>query len=203
MKQLLCIFILIAGGISFSLLHAQDRISVGVSAQLSNTRLMADYASTRVKGAYCPGSVLFAEYEFGKYMGIHTGFGYSMMSQNSDAFKNNFHYMAMPLYLKIGRLKDEKRLAFSSLLGIDMHYPFKASRISRAGESKDIMAYTQKFHADITGGAGVKFRLSDNLSMEAMISLSHGSGVNVDNAALLDINNLSTGLRINLSYKLK
>lgn len=203
MKQTILIFILIAGE-SFGLhLHAQDRFLIGVSTQIHNTRLMVDYSSTRVKGAYRPSSVLFAEYEFGKHLGLHTGLGYTMMTQNSDAFKNNFHYLAMPLYLKIGRLKEDKCLAFTSFIGMDMHYPLKATHISLNGDRTDILDYTQKFHADLAGGAGVKFRLSNRFSMEALVSISHGSNISVDNAALMDINNLNTGFRINLSYKFK
>ncbi len=203
MKKIILIFILIAGKAFGLHIHAQDRFLIGVSTQIHNTRLMVDYSSTHVKGAYRPGCVLFAEYEFGKHMGLHTGLGYTMMTQNSDAFKNNFHYLAMPLYLKIGRLKEDKRLAFTSFIGMDMHYPLKATHISPAGDKKDIMKYTQKFQADLAAGAGIKFRLSNNFSMETIFSLSHGSNIAVDNAALMDINNLNTGFRINLLYKFK
>ena len=152
MKQIILILILIAGGTFGFHLNAQDRFLMGVSAQIHNTRLMVDYSSTCVKGAYRPGRTLFAEYEFGKRLGIHTGFGYTMMTQNSDAFKNNIHYLVMPLYLKIGRLKEDKRLAFVSFIGMDMHYPVKATHVSLTGDKTDIMKYTQKFHADLTGG---------------------------------------------------
>ena len=84
-----------------------------------------------------------------------------------------------------------------------MHYPLKATHVSLTGDGTDIMDYTQKFHADLVGGAGVKFRLSDSFSMEALVSISHGSNISIDNAALMDINNLNTGFRINLSYKFK
>jgi len=39
--------------------------------------------------------------------------------------------------------------------------------------------------------------------METLVSISLGSNISVDNAALMDINNLNTGFRINLSYKFK
>ena len=159
-KQIILLFILITGGLFGSHLNAQHRFLIGVSTQIHNTRLMVDYSSTHVKSAYRPSSVLFAEYEFGKHLGLHTGLGYTMMTQNSDAFKNNLHYLAMPIYLKIGRLKDDKRLAFSSFIGVDLHYPLKATHVSLTGEGTDIMDFTQKFHADLAGGAGVKFWLS-------------------------------------------
>jgi hypothetical protein len=195
----LSILILCLGFVS--LLHAQDRFSIGLSSQINNTRLMVDYASTQVKGAYRPTSILYTEVEFGRYLGIHTGLGYTMMTQNSDAFKNNFHYLAMPLYLKIGRLKDNKLLAFSSFVGMDMHYLLKASQLSPDRSNTDIGEYAQNFHADFATGAGVKFRVSGSFSMEALLTLSIGTMINADNAALMDINNLNTGFRLNLSYK--
>ena len=63
------------------------------------------------------------------------------------------------------------------------------------------MKYAQKFHSDLAGGAGIKIRLTDSFALEALVSISHGSNISIDNAALMDINNLNTGFRLNLSYK--
>lgn len=182
-------------------LNAQDRFYIGLSSQINNTRLMVDYTSTKVKGAYRPASILYTEFEFGRYLGFHTGLGYTMMTQNSDAFKNDFHYLAMPLYLKVGRLKEHKLLAFSSFVGMDMHYLLKASHLTPDGSDTDIREYAQSFHSDFATGAGVKFRLSGSFSIEALLTMSIGTMINANNAALLDINNLNTGFRLNLSYK--
>jgi hypothetical protein len=182
-------------------LKAQDRLSIGLSSQINNTRLMVDYSSTKVKGAQRPASILYTEFEFGRYLGFHTGLGYTMMSQNSDAFKNNFHYLAMPLYLKIGRLKEQKLLAFSSFIGMDMHYLLKASHLASDGSGTDIKEYAQSFHSDFATGAGIKLRLSGSFSIETLFTMSIGTNINAYNAALMDINNLNTGFRLNLSYK--
>lgn len=203
MKRSLLISILIATVAFASQLEAQDRLLMGVSAQIHNTRLMVDLTSTQVKSAYRPASVLFMEYEFGRRLGFHTGLGYSMMTQNSDAFKNNFHYLAVPLHLKIGRLKEDKRLAFTSFFGVDMHYLLKAEHQNDDGSKMDLKEYAQTWHTDLTGGAGVKLRLTGNLALETMLSISYGSNVNAYNAALMDINNLNTGFRLNLSYSFK
>ena len=120
-NRIILIIMLISEGAVGLQLFAQGKFQIGLSSQIHNTRLMVDYSSTRVKGAYRPTCVFFAEYDIGRHLGLHTGLGYTMMTQNSDAFKNNFHYLAMPLYLKIGRLNDDKRLAFTSFIGLDMH----------------------------------------------------------------------------------
>ena len=183
-------------------LEAQDRFSIGLSSQINNTRMMVDYASTRVKSAYRPAGILFSEIDLGRRLGFHTGLGYTMMTQNSDAFKNNFHYLAMPLYLKVGRLHEQKLLAFTSFIGMDMHYLLKASHLNNDGNSTDIREHAQSFHADLAAGAGVKFRLKGNWSIESLFTVSIGTNINAYNAVLMDINNLNTGLRLNLSYKL-
>lgn len=203
MKQFILISIFFATGLLLLQVQAQDKFSLGVSAQIQNTRLLVDLSSSHVKGAYRPASVLFMEYEFGKNLGFHTGLGYSMMTQNSDAFKNNFHYLALPLHLKIGRLREDKRVAFTSFIGVDVHYLLKAEHQNPEGSEVDLSEYAQTFQTDLSGGAGAKFRLTESLALEAMLSISYGSMVNADNAALMDINNLNFGFRINLSYKFK
>jgi len=201
LKRIILIVGLITEGTWGLHLNAQEKLQLGISTQIHNTRLMVDLSSTHVKGAYRPTNVLFAEYSFGKHLAIHTGLGYTMMTQNSDAFKNNFHYLALPLYLKIGRLKDDKRLTFKSFIGMDMHYLLKATHITPNGNETDIMEYSRKFHSDLVGGAGIIVRLSDRFFMEGLVSVSFGSNVAIDNAALMDINNLNTGYRLNLLYK--
>lgn len=201
LKRIILILVLIAGGASGWQPYAQERLRAGISSQIHNTRMMVDYSSTKVKGAFRPTDVLFAELEFGRHMAIHTGLGYTMMTQNSDAFKNNFHYLALPLYLKIGRLKGNQHAVFTSFIGTDMHYLLKADHVTPDGDKTDIMEYAQKFHSDLVGGAGIKFRLTDRFALEGMVSVSIGSNVCIENEALMDINNLNTGYRLNLSYK--
>ena len=200
-KRLVSLSIIILSLVVSTRLDGQDRFSIGLSSQINNTRLMVDYSSTRVKGAYRPAAILYTEFEFGRYLGFHTGLGYTMMTQNSDAFKNNFHYLAMPLYLKVGRLDEHRLLAFSSFIGTDLHYLIKAIHLTPDGINSDIGEYAQSFHSDFAAGAGVKFRLSGSFSIEAMLTASIGTMINADNAALMDINNLNTGFRLNLSYK--
>ena len=138
LSRIILIIVLISAGEMGSRLYAQERLQIGTSLQIHNTRMLVDYSSTKVKGAYRPTTILFAEFEFGKRLALHSGLGYTMMTQNSDAFKNNFHYLALPLYLKFGRLKDDKHLAFTSFIGTDIHYLLKSNHIGVYGTKTDI-----------------------------------------------------------------
>jgi hypothetical protein len=184
-------------------LFAQEKISIGISAQMLNTRFLVNVSNFRTKGAYRPTSIFFTEYNFGKRYCVHTGLGYSMMTQNSDAFRNNFNYLVMPLYLKKGRLKENQRIAFASFFGVNLHYLLKAQHIFLDETKMDIMDQSRKFHFDFVVGGGLKFKLSDNFTLEALTDFSLGYFVNKRNAANMDINNFNTGLMLNLSYKLK
>ena len=202
LKRPLLLVIIVSTGILGLHLNAQGRLEIGISTQLHNTRLMVDLTTSKVKGAYRPAEVLFAQYGLGRHLALHSGLGYAMMTQNSDAFKNNFHYLALPVHMKIGRLKEYQRLAFTSFIGLDMHYLIGANRISPDGDKTDIVEYAQKIHSDMTGGAGVKFRLTERIALEGLVSISYGSNINSYNAALMDITNFNTGFRLNLSFKL-
>jgi hypothetical protein len=189
--------------LNISGLFAQEKMSIGISAQMINTRFLANVANFQTKGAYRPTSIIFTEYDFGKKYCVHTGLGYSMMTQNSDAFRNNFHYLIIPLYFKIGRLKENQRIAFTSFYGANLHYLFKAQHIYLDETQMNIMDQSRKFHFDFVVGGGLKFKLSDNFTLEVLTNFSLGYFVNKRNAANMDINNFNTGLMLNLSYKLK
>ena len=85
---------------------AQDRLSVGVSAQMLNTRFLVNISNFQTKGIYRPGSNVFIDYKLSRKYTLRSGIGYSMITQNSDVFKNNINYLAIPLYLKTGNFKE-------------------------------------------------------------------------------------------------
>ncbi len=183
--------------------QAQDKFSMGISSQMQNTRFMINLANPQTKGAYRPTTYVFAEYNFGRKYAVHTGLGYIMMTQNSDAFKNNFHYLVMPIYFKIGRIKGDKRFAFTSFYGTNLHYLLKAQHIFLDETEKNIMDECRKFHFDLTFGAGIKCKLTDRYMLEVMSSFALGYMVNKYNAAYTDVLNTNTGFILNLSYKFK
>lgn len=198
------VFILVLSIASTSMnIKAQGKLSAGLSAQYINTQLVVNVSSINAKGAYRPGATLFVEYDIGKRMALHTGLGYTMMTQNSDAFTNDFHYLAMPFHLKFGRLKADKRFVFTSFLGTDLHYLLSARHHSLEGGQKSINELTRRFHFDLVVGGGLKFRLSEQLSLEPQASFSFGHNINKYNAAYMDINNINTGFRLNLSYRIR
>lgn len=180
---------------------AQGKLSAGLSVQAINTQLVVNVSSLNAKGAYRPGTTLFVEYDLGKNMALHTGLGYTMMTQNSDAFTNDFHYLAIPLHLKFGRLKADKRFVFTSFFGTDLHYLLSARHNFSDGSEKNIIDQARKFHFDLVVGGGLKFRLTEQLCLEPQASFSFGYNINKYNAAYMDINNINTGFMLNLSYK--
>lgn len=184
-------------------IHAQEKFSAGISAQLLNTRLLVNISNPQTRSAYRPTSILYAEYHFGKKYCLHTGLGYSMMTQNSDAFKNNINYLAMPLYFKIGRIKENKRLAFTSFYGFNLHYLLSAQHIIPDATSENITEVCRKFHFDLAVGGGLKYKLIDKVTLETLTSFSLGYFINKPNAVYMDINNFNSGFMLNLSYTLK
>jgi hypothetical protein len=200
-KGCLIAIIFIITGLKF--VNAQEKLSFGLSTQIQNTKLLVNASSLIVKGAYRPTSILFTEYNFWRKMSIHTGIGYTMMTQNSDAFKNDFHYLAMPLYLKHGKMKDNKKLAFKSFYGANFHYLLNANHTYLNGEKVNIMEHCRQFHWELVVGGGLKYRLSDNLSLEALTSFSIGYMLTKFNPAYMDVHNINTGFMLNLSYKIK
>ena len=183
--------------------QAQGKLSIGLSTQMLNTKLIVNASNINAKGAYRPTSVLFAEYNFWRKMAVHSGLGYTMMTQNSDAFKNNYHYLAMPLYLKHGKLEEGKKIAFTTFYGTNLHYLLSSNHIDYDGVKTDLTGHSRKFHLDFVFGGGLKFKLSDKIILEALTSFSLGSMVNKYNPAYVDVNNLNTGYSLNLSYKFK
>lgn len=197
---LIVIFFAVTG---LNAISAQEKLSFGLSTQLQNTRLLVNSSKMNVKGAYRPTAVLYTEYNLWRKMSAHLGFGYTMMTQNSDAFKNNFHYMAVPVYLKYGRLKDGKRIAYKAFIGANFHYLLNAEHVFLSGETASIEQYCRKFHWELTAGGGFEYKLSPKLSIEPLYSLSMGYMLTKNNPAFMDVHNMNTGFMLNLSYKLK
>jgi hypothetical protein len=205
LKQRICqiIFISCLAILTKPEAYAQEKLSAGISAQMINTRFLVNVSNFKTKGAFRPTTILFTEYCFSKKYSVHTGFGYSMMTQNSDAFKNNFHYLVMPMYLKTGRLKEDKRIAFETFYGFNFHFLLSAQHIFSDKTHESIMNQCRKFHFDIAAGAGLKIKISERMVFEALSAFSLGYFINKRNAVHMDINNFNSGLMLNLSYKLK
>ncbi len=190
--------------ILFPNMNAQHGLSAGLSTQLINTR-MVDFGGRNIgtKGAYRPATNLFVEYELGRRCAFQTGLGYAMMTQNSDQFKNNFHYLAMPLYFKIGRLSEDKRIAFNTLLGTNLHYLFGAQHVYQDETRQDIIDLSQRYHFDVVVEAGINIKISEKIRLDVYTILSAGSYINKITPAQLYLNNLNSGYGANLCYKIR
>ena len=46
--------------------------------------------------------------------------------------------------MEIGRLKESNRVAFSSFIGIDMHYLLKANHLPQNGDESDIIVVSSR-----------------------------------------------------------
>ena len=194
-----CVFLFLFTG-----MHAQNGMSAGCSAQLINNRIVDLSAKTlRVKGAYRPATSLFVEFELGRRFALQTGLGYTMMTQNSEQFKNNFHYLAVPIYFTRGRSDEDKRIAYSTLFGFNLHYLLGASHVYLDETKEDIVDLSQPFHADLVIGPGININITDKIRLDVYAALSFGTYINKITPAQLYLNNLNTGFGVNLCYKLR
>jgi hypothetical protein len=197
-------FVLLATSLFCADSMAQEKWVLGTSLQMVNTKIFdINLMNTQTQGAFRPGTTLFTEYNFGKRYAIHTGLGYTMMTQNSDQFKNNFHYLSVPVYFKLGRLKPGKKVASKAMVGTHLQYLIKAAHQVQDDSHLDIRDQSKDFHMDLVMGGGVEFRLSRQISLEAIGTLALGTFINKITPAELYMNNLNMGYMINLTYKLK
>ena len=185
-------------------MNAQHGLSAGLSTQLINTR-MVDFSAKNIstQGAYRPATTLFVEYEFGRKCAFQSGLGYTMMTQNSDQFKNNFHYLAMPLYFKTGRLSEDKWIAFNTLFGFNLHYLLGARHVYRDETKQDINDLSQQYHFDAVLGAGINIKISEKIRLDVFTIFSAGTYINKITPAQLYLNNINYGFGANLCYKIR
>ena len=182
---------------------AQEKIAFGISTQIFNTRFLTNVSNFQTKGIYRPGTVAFVDWKFSKRYDLRSGLGYSLMTQNSDVFKNNINYLVVPVYLKSGQFKENSRFAFTKFYGVNLHYLLGTKHIALDGTKTDITNECRKFHFDLTAGVGVKYKLSNQFTLEALAAYSLGYFINKPNDAFIDINNFNSGFMLNLSYRLK
>ena len=102
MKKELYILLLVLGSCLSS--SAQQKFWFGASAGVQNTLLSSRNSSEiDVKNAFRPFSTLDIEYRLSPRIAIQSGLGYALYTQNTSKYKNNFNFLLVPLYLKVGR----------------------------------------------------------------------------------------------------
>lgn len=195
------ILLMLVTGISY----AQDGLIVGISAGVQNTLLQsAGRSEIDVKNAFCP--LISADIEYGlePRLGIQSGIGYSLYSQNTSEFRNNFNYLTVPLYLKLGGFKkDDRKFAFSFLGGPNFKFLVSANNVYQ-NEKKNISDYTTNFHLDYTLGIGIKYKLNDSFVLESHFTGTFLGG-SFNNASLdgFVLKNYNYGAVIGFKYNLK
>lgn len=183
---------------------AQNGFWFGGTAGMQNTILSsAGRSEIDTKNAFRPLLSADVSYRFSPKFEIQTGLGYALYTQNTSEFKNNFSYLTVPLYIKGGRFKKDRKYALSYFGGAN--YKFLLSAKNRyQGEINDISEYTTGFHLDYTFGIGMKFKIQDNLILESHLMGTLGGGSL--NRTSLDgflLSNFNYGVRVGLKYKLE
>ncbi len=163
--------------IGCSIISAQEGLHSGISTGIQNTLLWSEGRSEiDVKNAFCPLVTADIEYRFEPRFGIQSGIGYALYSQNTSKFRNNFNYLTVPLYLKLGGFKkNNRKFALSILGGPNFKFLISANNVYQ-DEKNDISDYTTEFHLDYTLGVGLKYKLNDKLLLESHLTGSFLGG---------------------------
>ena len=157
--------------LSCSFSSAQNGLRFGISAGIQNTLLSSERSSEiDVKNAFCPLVTADIEYRFAPRIGVQSGIGYALYSQNTSKFRNNFNYLTLPVYLKVGGFKkDNRKFAFGFLGGPNFKFLMSANNIDQDAKN-DITSYATEFHLDYTFGIGLNYRLDDRLVLESHLT---------------------------------
>lgn len=191
--------------LSCSFSYAQNGLRFGISAGIQNTLLSSERSSDiDVKNAFCPLVTADIEYRFAPRIGVQSGIGYALYSQNTSKFSNNFNYLTLPLYLKVGGFKkDNRKFALNFFGGPNFKFLMSAKNIDQ-DEKNDISDYTTEFHFDYTFGVGLNYRLDDCLVLESHLTgtLWGGSFNNVSFNGFF-LRNFNYGAVIGFKYQFK
>lgn len=200
-KAAIIILLILVCGIS----SAQNGLHVGFTAGMQNTLLASDGRSEiDVRNAFNPIISADIEYRLEPWVGFQSGIGYALYSQNTSKFRNNFSYLSIPLYLKLGGFKKiNRKVAFSLFGGPNFKFLMAANNIDQ-DEKTDISDYTTDFHLDYTLGLGLKYKLNERFVLESHLTATTFGGtfnkVSLDGFAL---RNFNYGLVLGFKYRLK
>lgn len=188
-----------------SISSAQEGLHAGISTGVQNTLLWSEGRSEiDVKNVFCPLITADIEYRLEPRLGIQSGIGYALYSQNTSKFRNNFNYLTIPLYLKLGGFKKENRkFALSFLGGPNFKFLISANNVYQ-NEKNDIRDYATDFHLDYTLGIGLKYKLNDSFVLESHLTGTFLGG-SFNNASFdgFVLENFNYGAIIGFKYHLK
>ena len=199
--QVLIILLLLSCSIS----SAQDGLHLGITSGVQNTLLWSEGRSEiDVRNAFCPLITADIEYRIEPRIGVKSGIGYALYSQNTSKFRNNFNYLTVPLYLKLGGFKkDQRKFALSFFGGANFKFLISANNVYQ-NEKNDISEYATDLHLDYTLGMGLKYKLDDNILLETHLTGSLPGG-SFNNASLdgFILKNFNYGVVIGFQYHFK
>lgn len=180
---------------------AQEGLQCGFTAGIQNTMLRSTYRSEiDAKNAFCP--LLSADMAYGIYsmVAIQSGIGYALYSQNTSKFRNNFSYLTIPLYLRLGGFRNNRRFAFSLFGGPNYKFLISASNAFQ-NERNNISDYTTRFHLDYTIGAGLKYKVNEVLALEVHLTTTlPGGSFNIASADGFILKNFNYGAVFGFKY---
>jgi len=185
-------------------LKAQEGFWYGFSLGSQNTYLSSWLKSDiDSKNAIRPfGSVDF-EYRFSPKFALQTGLGYTLFTQNTNSFKNNFNYLTIPVLYRGGSFKKDRRFAVSYYCGINNNFLLSAQN-KYLDEKNDINEYTNKFHQELVLGLGIKHEIRENLILESHLIGSVGmQSINKLSTDGFSLINMNYGIKFSLKYQVK
>ncbi len=191
--------------LSCNISSAQNGLRFGISAGIQNTLLSSEMSSEiDVINAFCPLVSADIEYRFAPRIGLQAGLGYALYAQNTSKFRNNFNYLTVPLFLKVGGFKnDNRKFALSFFGGPNLKFLMSASNIYQ-DEKTNISDYTTDFHLDYTFGIGLYYRLNERLVLESHLTGTlWGSSFNYVSFTGFVLKNFNYGLVFGFKYKLQ
>ncbi|MGW8315682.1 MAG: porin family protein [Bacteroidales bacterium] len=194
------IFLLFLNGLPA---FAQKGFRFGVSAGIQNTLLQSKNRSEiDVRSAFCPLVTADAEYGFTNQFGVQSGIGYARYAQNTSKFRNNFNYLIIPLYFKLGAFRNDRKVTLSFLAGPNFKFLLSAEN-KYEGQKNDISDYTTGFHLDYTLGAGLNYNLGKRLILQSHLTSTFlgGSFNRVSTDGFL-LKNFNYGVIFGMKYRL-
>jgi hypothetical protein len=182
--------------------NAQEGFWYGVSLGAQNTYLVSPkISSIDAKNALRPYTMIDIECRFFPKFAIQSGVGYSLLTQNTSKFKNNFNYLTIPLYFKWGGFKADRKWSNSYFVGMNLNFILSAQN-KYQGEKNDITSYTNKLLKDIVIGYGVKYKYSDHFLLECHLTGSYGSSIELGSSNGSKLIHINYGGMISIKYQL-
>jgi hypothetical protein len=182
--------------------NAQEGFWYGVSLGVQNTYLVSKMSSIDAKNALRPNTMIDIEYRYSPKFALQSGVGYSLFTQNTSKFKNNFNYLTIPLYIKGGGFKDDRKWGNSYFVGMNFNFILSAQS-KYQGEKNDITSYTNKLLKDIVIGYGVKYKFSENCLLECHLTGSYGSSIDLGSSNGSKLIHINYGGLISIKYQLR